>query len=366
MSSAPRTVVASLSVIISLQAAALAQCQESWVQVATSGPGPQRAFDIAYDAVRDRIVLFGGPQPAPHHGNDQLWEWDGARWEQRQRSATWPPPRYGHTLVYDAARGRTVLFGGYHAGVGHRRDLWEWDGASWTLRANSGPDARYQHRTVYDPVGQRIILYGGAGAGSPFYRRDTWAWDGEAGVWTQLDAEGPARLSYHAMAFDGVTQRIILMGGYEQIQVSPAMYAPTNRAWEWTGSGWMELPPAPWSPRASPGVATNDAHTRAILVGGQDGFYQVFHDDGWERLAGAGTWSPLPAGPGARYGPAITYDSLRRRFVLYAGIGESGFLDDTWVLTAEPVIVSHPESASLCPEGTVTLSVTALGTGPFT
>ena len=38
------------------------------------------------------------------------WEWDGTDWTQRPTASS-PPARNGHVLAFDAARGRTVLFG---------------------------------------------------------------------------------------------------------------------------------------------------------------------------------------------------------------------------------------------------------------
>src|SRR5262249_3203581 len=38
------------------------------------------------------------------------WEWDGTDWTERATASS-PPARAGHVLAFDAARGRTVLFG---------------------------------------------------------------------------------------------------------------------------------------------------------------------------------------------------------------------------------------------------------------
>ena len=40
-----------------------------------------------------------------------------------------PSARYRHTMTYDDARGRVVLFGGYDGSL--RGDTWEWDGSAW-------------------------------------------------------------------------------------------------------------------------------------------------------------------------------------------------------------------------------------------
>jgi hypothetical protein len=78
----------------------------------------------AYDAARGRTVLFGGrPTDAT------TFEWDGTAWTQR-RPAVSPSARYEHAMAYDAARGRVVLFGGQDP-IGRLADTWEWDGSQW-------------------------------------------------------------------------------------------------------------------------------------------------------------------------------------------------------------------------------------------
>ena len=42
-----------------------------------------------------------------------------------------PTPRAGATMVFDAARGQIVLFGGYDPS-GPFNDTWVWDGTNWT------------------------------------------------------------------------------------------------------------------------------------------------------------------------------------------------------------------------------------------
>lgn len=76
-------------------------------------------------------------------------------------------------MAYDGARGVTVLFGGFAAGgYGQLGDTWEWDGASWTLRSQSGPTPRESHAMVYDGARARVLLLFGGDDGSS--QGDTW------------------------------------------------------------------------------------------------------------------------------------------------------------------------------------------------
>ena len=75
------------------------------------------------------VVIFGGSGSGGFLGD--TWGWNGAEW--RRLSAEGPPSRGMGQLAYDAARDRIVLFGGRRGYPnGDLADTWEWDGAQWT------------------------------------------------------------------------------------------------------------------------------------------------------------------------------------------------------------------------------------------
>jgi hypothetical protein len=69
---------------------------------------------------RNRILLFGGST-----GRQETWEWDGARWTQHFPD-TLPSPRTVHAMVYDSARGTTVMVGGIDEFTDNG-ETWEWN-----------------------------------------------------------------------------------------------------------------------------------------------------------------------------------------------------------------------------------------------
>jgi hypothetical protein len=95
-------------------------------------------------------------------------------WTQKQDIG--PTPRTNTAMVFDAARGRTMLFGG--TGLAFMADTWEWDGNEWTQKADIGPAARNSHALAYDSNRQRIVLYGGYSPSISGNMADTWEWDG--------------------------------------------------------------------------------------------------------------------------------------------------------------------------------------------
>jgi len=101
-------------------------------------------------------------------------------WVQRGASYSGPAARNEHTMAYDAARGRTILFGGQGAS-GPLAATWEWDGMIWTQRfAGTSPAARVGHAVAYDSTRGRVVLFGGFGSNTTM--GDTWEWDGTACV----------------------------------------------------------------------------------------------------------------------------------------------------------------------------------------
>ena len=155
---------------------------EGWVRVATDGPLGRGRMGLAYDARRRQVVLFGGAgaspgpnQPQPFFGD--TWVWEGEGWRKVAESG--PPGRYAHGMVYDERAGVVLLYSGAAAHRGAPlADMWQWDGERWTEIALTGPTPghRYSPVMVYDRARGVTVLYGGAdGAGD-----EVWEWDGRA------------------------------------------------------------------------------------------------------------------------------------------------------------------------------------------
>lgn len=150
----------------------------TWTLLATSGPPPRGGYAITYDSARDRVVLFTNRASTTETTPNETWEWDGTSWSL-VAAAGGPIARTGHELAYDAVRRRVVLYGG----AGDQGEVWEYDGTVWSqVTATAAPPLRTRHALAYDPLRQRVVLFGGAPSG-PTGRSDLWDWDGV--TWTQ-------------------------------------------------------------------------------------------------------------------------------------------------------------------------------------
>src|SRR5262249_488008 len=104
------------------------------------------------------VVLFGGASGSNLFAD--TWIWDGTEWTQV--ADTGPAARSGHSLAYDSARNRLVLFGGRTETNPVVGDTWAWDGTEWPKVQTVGPPARRAHGMACDPTASRVVLFGGA------------------------------------------------------------------------------------------------------------------------------------------------------------------------------------------------------------
>ena len=135
---------------------------------------------MAYDAIRSRIVLFGGGDGVGTLMGD-TWEWNGSAWAQIP-NVNGPSARQQAVMAFDAARGRVVLFGGFD-GTNGVSDLWQWSGSAWTQIQATGPNARFGPAAAYDSGRSRMVIFGGAEYFQPQYfstLSDTWEFGTDA------------------------------------------------------------------------------------------------------------------------------------------------------------------------------------------
>lgn len=143
----------------------------AWTLRGTGSPSARWIQRMAFDSDRGVTVLFGGANTGGVLGD--TWEWDGTAWEQI--AAAGPVARYGHAMAFDAARHVTVLFGGqtgFNFGVGPLGDTWEYNGIAWTQMPVVGPHERTFVKMVYDSARDRMVLFGGYNG--THMVRDTW------------------------------------------------------------------------------------------------------------------------------------------------------------------------------------------------
>ena len=315
----------------------------SWRVASQTGlPLSLLEFAIATRASGE-LILFGGatsgPPGSPSDTLDQTWAWDGAAWAQRAPTVV-PPARTGHAMAYDAERQRIIMFGGADAVGSALGDTWAWLGTEWLkLSPAASPSARRRHAMAYDPTRKAIVLFGGCAACGTDAFDDTWEWDGATWSLAARTAVTPRGRQDAAMAFDGTA--ILMFGGRDVPgQNGDVVYDDT---WLWDGAAWTS-PPQVLSParRSHAGVAFDPRRKRVLLYAGNSCFRPCkacqprcgAYDEAWE-WDGA-RWaqrSPLPIDSNNGGTTRLSFDPVRQAIVLVSGHGDGENLR-TWEYAA--------------------------------
>ncbi|MBK7864894.1 MAG: hypothetical protein IPJ65_41115 [Archangiaceae bacterium] len=306
-----------------------------WKKVDAAGAPAARGGDAAvYDAARGKLMVFGGSDSGVAF--DDTWTFDGTTWAQvATGTAAHPSARVNARMAYDPERQRVVLFSGQGIGAGgapvNLDDTWEWDGTAWheMTGLTPRPEGRGMHVLQWDPLRHKVMLVGGARhfpplpSGSAF--ADQWEWDGTQ--WAQLRPPGalpPARTAT-TLAFAADRNVMVMYGGFDEVDLADV--------WEWDGQQWAERTTLP-VPRSDFAFAQPRA-AEGLLFGGYfagGGSYAGdtwrFKDGGWRRVTGVAP-PPRSAAVLAFHGDDA---------VLFGGMGKQGSSNvlrgDMWTLKA--------------------------------
>lgn len=276
------------------------------------------------------------------------------------------PPNLSHSgFAYDSASSEAVVFGGLTKNT-WSGETWVWNGENW-LKASPpvSPSAREKLAMAYDEARDKIVLFGGMMDKTVF--DDTWEWNGNNWELINPIHKPPARCC-HAVDYDNVQKKVLLYGGWNHltgeffsdswewdgkdwVEVTCCGTPPASAhtllnfsarneimllnsvdfgSWVWDGKSWqspsIDLPPA----RQDGRVAYDRKYQRAILFGGIHN--NEYLNDTW--LFDGQTWSilNLPTQPTARYSHIMFYDTKRQSIILFSGAGSDDALEDTWEL----------------------------------
>ncbi len=280
----------------------------------------RNAHAMIYHEARGTVLLFGGADEKQVRGD--FWEWNGKQW--RLIATNGPQPRTFPAMAYDNARNRVVLFGGNRVLFGAEndtatflQDMWEWDGTRWHELKIATPPARAEANMVYDSARKRVVLFGGYQIAFGQMQRlgDTWQWDGKQ--WLQIEMSGPSPRNGAALVYDSVRERMLLFGGS----------GASGETWEFAHEQWREIKPVLVEGRFNSAMAFDSKRNDVIRFGGWNGNTRVddtwrFRNESWQRLA--------LAGPEARNHAALVYDRKRQRLVLFGGHDGEKVFGDTW------------------------------------
>lgn len=349
---------------------ALELLPSSWQQVTHIAPFRHEHTAI-YDSQRGRIVVFGG-MTSQQARNDTwaLTPGPEPKWAQIETQGPLPPARMNHSAIYDPARDRMIVFGGYDGySGGYRSDVWvlTFGGTpTWSqLALPGGPSARSWHTAVYDADGDRMWVLGGerrvgvmCGTDYPenvtVYPGDAWTLSlGATPAWTQALGGVRNLCSRQSAVFDVARHRIVVYGGerdslacYTGHIVSypnPTLAIPVTGPPAAHDLVALGTPPPPLATQ----VAAYDSHRDRMIIYGGYNSSGIVQGDAWALYLGGATWMPLsPAGssPGPSIGHTTTYVPGQDAMVLYSpgsGGQRQGYFEgdgSVWTLQFEDVL----------------------------
>lgn len=297
--------------------------QPQWVTLPGSGPQTRYRHGMAYDSIRERVVLAGGSNfqgtncsagcpfgfcPCSIGGAlTDVWEWDGVQWTQTVPPAPQllnSPSSSGvpaaSLLTFNRSRGTCIVPIGFFI---FPFSMWEWNGSQWTQTPVTSPPGAFKPRAAtYDELRSVNIFAGDpASAGGPPV---LWEWNGsqalqlavtipgtaialtydstrgvvvglyesssDLGVFewngttlsTFVPALRPAHRQRPAFAFDTFREVCVLHGG-------SSTSGPLGDVWEWNGSAWTErFPSNPLPPREQHSMVHHVGCDQMLLFGG--------------------------------------------------------------------------------------------------
>ena len=299
---------------------------------ATGGPGPRAGFGFAYDGAIGKVVLFGGCAGGDFYNfscspSNDTWTYVGGTWTQVSTPVA-PSPRVDPSMVYDAADGYILLYGGGSGSPNYLsfNDTWTFNGVSWTeLTPANHPSAGLFGSMIYDGATSKVVYYdsGEEYAGGPFLN-DTWTFS--AGAWTRvLVAAGPSPRGTAGFDFASAGAGSVLFGG-NTCSNSTGLCPNHNDTWTYGSTGWTNVTPLSKgngpSARNSMAMAFDPIVNASILFGGH--LVGTYYGDTWAFQNNRWNLTASNVSPSASMGAREVFDAADSEFLLYGGYSDSG------------------------------------------
>ena len=255
--------------------------------------------------------------------------------------------------VWDAPRGRMVVFGGDEGMPENCIPKPEFLSETWAFHTDCNnfeelavdgpaPPARTRHATALDAERGRMIVHGGrwraADSGNYSLFDDLWSFDLETNSWTELpSADGPRARVAHSMVVSG--DHLLVYGG--NATGSATTYAPMADVWSYdlNDRAWTRLDDdAPAGNRHFQATAISEDGAKMFVYGGGDenAYTGPFLGDLWAYRIDSGTWSQLHDGTGnapqARIMPNLVHDGATNQLLMWSGHDDSslGNTNQVW------------------------------------
>ena len=334
-----------------------ANSNSTWVEIIPAvSPVGRFHHMIGYDTSNNISILVGGSNGP---GLNDTWKFNSETGEWTELSPNPTPVLSRSAIAYDQVNQRIVTFGGLREDsegseyLSNETWVYYYQNSSWNqIYPINSPSARYFHDMVYDSYNQKLITFGGRAlksGGGLEYSSQLWIYDIASNNWSQIftDVEPPRRY-FHSMVFDSTRNQVFLFGcenpeAEQKFLLDTWIYSLHNNSWK-------ELPTIISPPGRSNFDMTYDkTNDVVVLFGGYDSYQGKNYDDTWIYSFEKNTWAELefdnkPVQRGIDRG--LVYDSNSNKTILFGGINQSGYLDDTWLLQIKDIQIILTENTN--------------------
>ncbi|MFT7581276.1 MAG: hypothetical protein ACI9MR_002951, partial [Myxococcota bacterium] len=285
---------------------------------------------------------------ASDEGGSLLLRWNGSTMLPVGAGipGTGPRGRYASAGTYDLATGGMLMFGGFTANEQAAlalalNDLWRYSEGAWTqvTPLEDGapwPPPRYFSAFSYDDARREAVLFGGCpstntavslscnNAGTQ--SNDLWLLADDA--WRERTPNGteawPLGRWGHALAYDAARGETVLFGGAEAASTSATCINADAcvTTWLWDGESWRAHRPSDQltaypAPRFVPAMAYDPLRQRTVMWGCDDA--TCVTTDTWEWDGQSWTRFAGEAGPPSLQGASMAFDPSAGEVMLTGG-----------------------------------------------
>ncbi len=312
-----------------------------WRALSAAGglPPARRNAAMVYDAIRGRLVLFGGRRDNVALSDTWAFDLESSTWaEIVPAGATRPPARHSMVAGPDAMRQQMVITMGEAGPNVLFNDVWvlNLETNTWSQLLPSGvtPAPRYGAAGGIPEYSDSLLLtHGFTHQGG---LDDTWILDLETVSWRNVTPPSalPLVRFFHGAAPLSWTQ-LTIFGGCS----SPVGTCPQDDTWifQVLDGSWQRFSGSGPAPRQQAGMVAMGDRGSALLFGGL-GEWDTELDDVWifDRIQGGWRQITLENSPAPRQGHSMawmSYSSLTPggAVAVFGGASGGAMLNDLWV-----------------------------------
>lgn len=250
-------------------------------------PSGRSGHVMAYDSTRGRIVMFGGRQQLGLSTGEvkvigDTWVYDNDDWTELN-PPTSPSARHLAAMAYDPIRDRMVMYGGFSVAADgltaqDKYDTWEFNGTNWT---QVGDEAVKVNRPTlaFDAARNQMIMLGvDAELKTVMYRLDT-----VTKAWVKMTPEKlPDCANDSSLVYQTHNNTLMSIGGLCSV-------AFVDKTWEWNGTTWKEIPTIALDRAISFALGYDSLRGMAVMYGGTNvsgntpkSVTSIYRDDNWQ------------------------------------------------------------------------------------